>query len=52
MGAILWVKVVCSGSYHQLTGESPIEVIAGEPCSKLPVLLGEDCAEVRYAYVK
>jgi hypothetical protein len=35
------VKVVCSESCHQLTGESPVKVIASEPCSKPPVLLGD-----------
>lgn len=41
MGALLWVQVVCSESCHQLTGASPVKVIAGEPCSKPPVLLGD-----------
>ena len=35
------VKVVCSASCYQLASESLVKVIASEPCSKPPMLLGD-----------
>ncbi len=35
------MEVVCSASCYQLTSESLVKVIASEPCSKPPMLLGD-----------
>ena len=45
-------KVVCSASCYQLASESLVKVIASEPCSEPPMLLGADCVEARYACEK
>ena len=37
----LRVKVVCSASCYQLASESLVKVIASEPCSEPPMLLGD-----------
>ena len=41
MALILLVKVVCSASCYQLASESLVKVIASEPCSEPPMLLGD-----------
>ena len=41
MGALSQVKVVCSASCYQLASESLVKVIASEPCSEPPMLLGD-----------
>ena len=40
-GPHLPVKVVCSASCYQLASESLVKVIASEPCSEPPMLLGD-----------
>ena len=37
----LKVQVVCSASCYQLASESLVKVIASEPCSEPPMLLGD-----------
>ena len=41
MALILLVKVVCSASCYHLASASLVKVIASEPCSKPPMLLGD-----------
>ena len=41
MGALSQVKVVCSASCYQLASESLVKIIASEPCSDPPMLLGD-----------
>lgn len=41
MGALSQVKVVCSASCYQFASESLVKVIASEPCSEPPMLLGD-----------
>ena len=41
MALISLVQVVCSASCYQLASESLVKVIASEPCSEPPMLLGD-----------